>query len=424
MGSYLDSPLYRQMMAQALAGNVTHTRSGIGALGDVIGNLADAYSAKQYGKQLQSKEDAVGQTYKDAFAPQVDPALLAEQVDTQTPGSPDNQPTSQPTTQQSLAKLLSNPDVAAQLGPSMAGALVQNQAKANEPITPYENAQLARQGRIDDPSYQGQVASAKRPTPEYAGQVAGAQSQAQIPADLAKLAATQAFTAQQNQANRDNQREVAGIRSGSTGNNVQSVQPLGDGTLLKVFRDGHTELTKLDGSPVSGARYDPTALFNQKAAEAGGKAAGTAAEALPTTQANFDIINQALASFDDPKVKAQAKYGVGYGGMLPTIPGVNSDFNSRVAQLKGETFLQAFNTLRGGGQITEVEGAKATDAIARLSKAQTPDEFYTALTDAKKTFGTLFDAAKTRAGRGATVPQLKGGATASHDELLKKYGIQ
>ena len=31
--------------------------------------------------------------------------------------------------------------------------------------------------------------------------------------------------------------------------------------------------------------------------------------------------------------------------------------------------------LKGGGQITEIEGKKATDAIARLSQSQTEDGF-------------------------------------------------
>jgi len=43
------------------------------------------------------------------------------------------------------------------------------------------------------------------------------------------------------------------------------------------------------------------------------------------------------------------------------------DYNSRLDQITGAAFLQAFETLKGGGQITEIEGKKATQAITRLT---------------------------------------------------------
>lgn len=58
------------------------------------------------------------------------------------------------------------------------------------------------------------------------------------------------------------------------------------------------------------------------------------------------------------------------------VPGSDTaDFMRRLDQIKGGAFLQAFNTLRGGGQITEVEGKKATDAITRMDKSQSEAEF-------------------------------------------------
>lgn len=202
---------------------------------------------------------------------------------------------------------------------------------------------------------------------------------------------------------------IAGRSSNTNPGNVQSVQPLNDGTLLIVKRDGTTAHVTMDGQVVTGARFDPTTHFNMGAAGAAGKAAGTAAEAFPTVTANFDLINKTLSGFDDPAVKGQAGKSVGIGSYLPTIPGVNSDFRARQGQLQGQAFLQAFNTLRGGGQITEVEGEKATNAITRLQKAQTPTEFYSALRDAKGIFAQLYESARQRASRGAVVPALQGG---------------
>lgn len=58
-----------------------------------------------------------------------------------------------------------------------------------------------------------------------------------------------------------------------------------------------------------------------------------------------------------------------------------ADFYSLLEQVQGGTFMQAFNNLKGGGQITEQEGAKATAAIARLNPRQSEEGFNKALMD-------------------------------------------
>ena len=74
------------------------------------------------------------------------------------------------------------------------------------------------------------------------------------------------------------------------------------------------------------------------------------------------------------------------------IPGTNAtDFQKVLDQIGGATFLQAFESLKGGGQITQVEGQKATDAIARLSRAQSTPEFKTALQDLRKVMQGGYD---------------------------------
>tara|TARA_R100001015_G_C4629302_1_gene190045 strand:- start:891 stop:1934 length:1044 start_codon:yes stop_codon:yes gene_type:complete len=51
----------------------------------------------------------------------------------------------------------------------------------------------------------------------------------------------------------------------------------------------------------------------------------------------------------------------------------------RLDQVIGKAFLEAYKTLKGGGQITELEGNKAQAAEARLSTAQRPEDFREAL---------------------------------------------
>lgn len=67
------------------------------------------------------------------------------------------------------------------------------------------------------------------------------------------------------------------------------------------------------------------------------------------------------------------------------IPGTaQRRFGSRTKQLDGQAFLQAFESLKGGGQITEIEGTKATQAIGRLDTAQRPEDYRQALTELKE----------------------------------------
>lgn len=64
------------------------------------------------------------------------------------------------------------------------------------------------------------------------------------------------------------------------------------------------------------------------------------------------------------------------------VPGTSPrDFQVVLDQIGGTAFLQAFESLKGGGQITEVEGKKATDAMARLNRAQSDEEFQRSLQD-------------------------------------------
>lgn len=75
-------------------------------------------------------------------------------------------------------------------------------------------------------------------------------------------------------------------------------------------------------------------------------------------------------------------YLVGPASVVPIIPGTpQADAFAFVEQIQGKAFLEAFATLKGGGQITEVEGAKATAAIARLNRAQSKQAFVQALNE-------------------------------------------
>lgn len=91
-------------------------------------------------------------------------------------------------------------------------------------------------------------------------------------------------------------------------------------------------------------------------------------------------------------------YSVGVWGKAPTVPGTpQADVRALQDQIQGQAFLQAFESLKGGGAITEVEGKKAEQAIARLQSTQSP----TAYRDSLKELRGMLQAAQERAYKSA-----------------------
>lgn len=101
---------------------------------------------------------------------------------------------------------------------------------------------------------------------------------------------------------------------------------------------------------------------------------------LSAVDAQIGVIDKAL---NHPGLKAST----GLQGRIDPrnyIAGTDStNFQTVVNQIGGAAFLQAFESLKGGGAITEIEGKKATDAIARLSREQSTKEFKNSLQELK-----------------------------------------
>ena len=71
--------------------------------------------------------------------------------------------------------------------------------------------------------------------------------------------------------------------------------------------------------------------------------------------------------------------------------------NALYEQIKGKSFLEAFQSLKGGGQITEKEGAKAEAAINRMNLSTSEQDFK----DAAKDFKDAVQAGINRASKSA-----------------------
>lgn len=109
------------------------------------------------------------------------------------------------------------------------------------------------------------------------------------------------------------------------------------------------------------------------------------AESQSSKAAQRDSIQAQISVIDKAIAHPGRTTATGLSGSLDPrnyMPGTDArDFQVVLDQLGGAAFLQAFESLKGGGQITEVEGKKATDAIARLNRAQSDGEFEVALKD-------------------------------------------
>lgn len=83
--------------------------------------------------------------------------------------------------------------------------------------------------------------------------------------------------------------------------------------------------------------------------------------------------------------------GTGINSVFYTkVPGTDAyDFKNTHDQLVGKTFMQAFNSLRGAGAITDTEGKAATAAITKIADLkQSPDSYKKELTILKNTVNT------------------------------------
>lgn len=110
---------------------------------------------------------------------------------------------------------------------------------------------------------------------------------------------------------------------------------------------------------------------------------------------------EALGLVDDLLKAPGFKTAVGTSRMfgLQKIPGTDArNFDIRLDQIKGQQFLQAFETLKGGGQITEVEGRKATDAISRMNPEASEAEFKKAANEFKAIIQRGIERAKKQGG--------------------------
>ena len=150
-----------------------------------------------------------------------------------------------------------------------------------------------------------------------------------------------------------------------------------------------------------------------------------AAKAAATEAAKNDVaaINEAPAAIEagqrtlallnrmvgDPKGKGDAaKPHPGFTGVVGAtftpgmrlVPGTpEADFDRMLEQVLGGAFLEAYERLKGTGQITEIEGQKATQAITRMGRAVSESEFLAAASEFRAAVETALTRTQARLSR-------------------------
>lgn len=161
--------------------------------------------------------------------------------------------------------------------------------------------------------------------------------------------------------------------------------------------DAGTEVILLDPVTRQAIGRVPKDVAGESAQREAGKGRGEAQANLPTVRSNArsikDMINNVLNDPYLPRMTGPMQ------GRLPNISGSSNRVQSKVDQLQGQAFLQAFNSIRGGGQITEAEGAKATVSLSRLQNMNVNDpEYPQALRDFMAEVDRLVALAEEKAG--------------------------
>lgn len=201
----------------------------------------------------------------------------------------------------------------------------------------------------------------------------------------------------------DAQGNTVMLQSGDQGDAVQTKLPDGVKLATGVDKiDAGTHFVLMDKRTGQVVGSVPKDIAGEEKARVQGKSAGEASVGLGDAVAKSEQILDSIKGIRSHP--GRAAWGAqGSTAAWPVIgnglPGTEGrDFVTRVDQLKGQSFLEAFNMLRGGGAISEQEGKAATSALARLDRAQSKEGFDAALNDLEAIIRGGMERARKKAG--------------------------
>lgn len=149
------------------------------------------------------------------------------------------------------------------------------------------------------------------------------------------------------------------------------------GTTSVDTATGTTIINSKNAQPITTVSKDVAGAATDKAL---GTAKGQAKFNLPTA---INSIDSTIQHVNELKADKNLPDALGFiGSQWSKVPNTAAyGVRQKIAQIAGESFLSARQQLKGGGQITDYEGGKAEQALARLNAAQNKDDFIKALDD-------------------------------------------
>lgn len=131
-----------------------------------------------------------------------------------------------------------------------------------------------------------------------------------------------------------------------------------------------------------------------------GKSQGEAEQGLPGMQL---VVDTMTSDINELLQHPGLDKATGFRSVLKSIPGGDAaNFEALLKKVQGQAFLAQFEKLRGAGAITDVEGLKATNALASLDLAQDSKQFRAQLKGALETLKKGQEVLRQKAGRPAS----------------------
>lgn len=201
------------------------------------------------------------------------------------------------------------------------------------------------------------------------------------------------------------------------------------GSSVKIVNQGTSQgIITGGGQPVGSLPVDVQGEASQRAV---GGIAGTSQQALPLVENVARRVEEGIdALLNDKGLESLIGIYAPFNIPKTSLPPPNGDVqrdqarvDSRIKQVVGNTFMAAYEQLKGAGAITEGEGQAAKEAFTRLTNtAMHIDDYKQALLDAKREMQKLVEVVRRKAaGGGTTAPVAPAAGGSSVDDLIKKY---
>ena len=176
----------------------------------------------------------------------------------------------------------------------------------------------------------------------------------------------------------------------------------GGGTYL-VGQDGNFyEL----GSPQAEAEFAKEEAASKAEGTTKGKTVAQAKIDLPTIRSDAEYLKSIVEKAVNHPAFTSVVGMPSLGKLSKYVSGTpEADFSLLQNQIEGKTFMQAYKTLKGGGQITEIEGEKATAALQRLKASSSEESYLQAADEFISEIDRMTDLAERRAVGDESIPR-------------------